>query len=286
MRQNLWPNALAKLCGAALIQANESDTVTITFDFWNLIQTTNGQNSAPKLEVPEGCDLTKANYALYGSDTYSNYFPSKISTAISSGTVKQIEDLGPFEDGNLKIDWPKGYFLSVDELLKEQYEYNYYFVVITSGNYVWYGFVDNWNEEAGNSFNCYTKHQIQYLENAEVLPELFLWQDKESRLLPADVSELQPFLRKYVFYGNRSMYRQCQKKQFVFFPSHTSKTVFDCAGKQIVNGAFYFLFKVCLDFQHFLPSVNCIGMDTISDCHVHKAFFQNAKAGRQCQCVT
>ena len=93
MRQNLWPNALAKLCGAAL-------------------------------EVPEGCDLTKANYALYGSDTYSNYFPSKISTAISSGTVKQIEDLGPFEDGNLKIDWPKGYFLSVDELLKEQYEYN------------------------------------------------------------------------------------------------------------------------------------------------------------------
>lgn len=130
------------------------------------------------------------------------------------------------------------------------------------------------------------KHQIQFQENAAAPMGIFQWQDKESRLLPADVSELQPFLRKSVFYENRSMYRQCQKKQFVFFPSRTSKTVFDCAGKQIVNGTFYFLFKVCLDFQHFLPTVNCIGMDTISDCHVHKAFFQDAKAGGQCQCVT
>ena len=53
-----------------------------------------------------------------------------------------------------------------------------------------------------------------------------------------------------------------------------------------LNRAVDFLFKSCFDLQHFLPAVNRMGMNTISNRHVYKTLFQYAETGGQRQRVT
>ena len=133
--------------------SEDYETVTLTFDFWTIIKNTNGAEGAPALNLPDGCDLTTAEYQLYGSNTVDKGMPSDIAAAIKAETIVPIETGDDFVDGSLQVEWPKGYFVTFEDVLKRQYGYDYYYIVITDTPYVWYGNAGSWNTESGTTFN-------------------------------------------------------------------------------------------------------------------------------------
>ena len=133
--------------------SSDYETITLTFDFWTIIKATNGAGGAPALTLPDGCDLTKADYKLYGSNSIDESLPSRIANNIKNGTIELITTGNEFVDGSLSVEWPKGYCVTFDDILKDQYGYDYYYITITDGGYVWYGDANSWNTISGVTSN-------------------------------------------------------------------------------------------------------------------------------------
>ena len=184
------------------------ETVTLTFDFWTLIQDTNGAGGAPALTLPDGCDLTDAEYQLYGSDTVSGeQFAVNIAAEIEKGTIVPIEvpdkEGVSFDNGSLSVTLPKGYYVDFSDVLDRIFG-KYLYISIKDEPYAWYGNADSWNLEPGTTFNCETElvidedttiyavfdnyfpeyvpvegYTLVYAENANILVEDSAWSKQD-----------------------------------------------------------------------------------------------------------
>ena len=127
------------------------ERVTFTFDYGKHIIDDDSQGPGPNVEltIPEGCDFSNATVTLYGADSKFD-FPSEIRDAIDSESIKKIGA----EDGTFTASWPKGYYFTLDDLLKNQPNgYSHYYIKISCTPYEWYGHIEGWRDSAGKNFS-------------------------------------------------------------------------------------------------------------------------------------
>ena len=130
----------------------EFRTVTFSFDLGSYYLDENSEGPGPNvaLNIPDGLDFSNATMSVYGSNTsYSS--PSKIQEAVSSGT--DITELDSVTNGKLTAKWPDGYYLNdLNDALEAVYGYAHYYIRITCEPYEWYGHVEGWRNDTGESF--------------------------------------------------------------------------------------------------------------------------------------
>lgn len=127
------------------------ETATFTFDYGKHIIDDDSQGPGPNVEltIPEGCDFSKATVTLYGADSKFD-FPSEIRDAIDSESINKIGA----GDGTFTASWPKGYYFTLDDLLKNQPNgYSHYYIKISCTPYEWYGHIEGWRDSAGKNFS-------------------------------------------------------------------------------------------------------------------------------------
>ena len=149
---------------------SEFDTVTISFDLWSHILTSEGQGVDPPLNLPEDCDFSQeaATAALYGSNSYYGK-PADISQGVKDGKVV-LTDPQPV-DGKLTLEWAKGYYVDLEEAFEAEFDtYRYYYVQISCGKYIWYGELTtgSWRDAPGDEESDLISSRIKADEDRTV----------------------------------------------------------------------------------------------------------------------